>query len=90
MSELMTAEPEATIYREIPGLGGYFLGSDRSCWSSKSRGRPARSGRRSPQWKPKAPDRTSPSTVMLWDGSKTIRLKLDAAYAAVFPEFSAN
>ncbi len=99
MSVCMTEMPAAAprfrscpvyeiTYRPIPGLAGYYLGSDQSCWTTKVRGRPAKRVPSGPQWRQVQPDRTKPRFLLLWDGVKTRRLNLDIVFPAVFPDMA--
>jgi hypothetical protein len=86
------APPVAGVeFREIPGQPGCLLGSDRSAWTSRVRGRPSPHSPPASRWRRVRIQRRSPRsgarTIVLWDRAlgRSVRLDLDRLHASLFP-----
>lgn len=75
-------------FAQVPGHPEYLLGSDRSAWCCKHRGRPSTRAARAPSWRRIAVHATGRVTkrerLAVWTGRGLIYFRLDDLYDRLF------
>lgn len=86
--DLAAPDVPGVTFASIPGHPAYLLGSDRSLWGCRRRGRPSARVLFAPAWRRLSAEDYGRASrryrVSLWDGSRLVHYRLDDLHARLF------